>query len=95
MNFWEFMDRALARLRVEHVAGAGIFILTGVILFLAAAYPDLREDELFRVLAQAIVVQGLVGLAMAAWFTVKRNAGPEQVEVVNTPAAPVPTEPVP
>ena len=91
MNIWQFLDRTFARFKVEHVAGAGIFLLTGVILYLAAAYPDLREDELFRVLAQAIVVQGLVGLAMAAWFTVKHRQV-DEVEVVNEADHPVPTE---
>lgn len=89
MNFWEFLDRALSRLRVDHVAGAGIFLLTGVILYLSAVYPDLRKDELFRVLAQAVIVQGLVGLAMAAWFT-KKN-GSERV--TDDKPVPVDTQP--
>ena len=73
MTFWDFLDKQLARITGGAVAGAGIFMLTGVVLWLAAANPELRQDELFRVLAQAIVVQGLIGLAMASWFTVRQD----------------------
>lgn len=69
MSFWDFLDRQLARIRGDAIAGAGIFVLTFVVLYMVAAYPKLSENELFKMLAQAIVVQGLVGLAMAAWFT--------------------------
>lgn len=69
MTFWDFLDRLFARIRGDAIAGAGIFVLTGVVLYMVAAYPKLSENELFKMLAQAIVVQGLVGLAMAAWFT--------------------------
>lgn len=76
MTFWDFLDRQLARVRAEHVAGAGVFILTGVVLALIATWPELAKDDLFKTLAQAVVVQGLVGLAMASWFT--KKAGPSR-----------------
>lgn len=76
MTFWEFLDRQLARIRGDAIAGAGIFVLTAVILFMVAHYPKLSENELFKTLAQAIVVQGLVGLAMAAWFTRRPQGQP-------------------
>lgn len=75
MTFWDFLDRQLARIRAEHVAGAGVFILTGIVLALIATWPELAKDDLFKTLAQAVVVQGLVGLAMASWFT-KKAGGP-------------------
>ena len=71
MNFWEFLDNRLNQLTSEGLAGAGIFVMTGVILALLTLYPSLRSDDLFKVIAQAIVVQGLIGLAMARWFTKK------------------------
>lgn len=71
MNFWEFLDNRLRHLTSEGLAGAGIFVMTGVILALLTLYPSLRQDDLFKVIAQAIVVQGLIGLAMARWFTKK------------------------
>lgn len=51
------------------IAGAGAFTLTIFVLGLIAWQPSLAENDLFGMLAQAIVVQGLVGLAMAHWFT--------------------------
>ncbi len=76
MTFWDFLDRLFARIRGDAIAGAGIFMLTGVVLYMVAAYPKLSENELFKMLAQAIVVQGLVGLAMAAWFTRRPHVAP-------------------
>jgi len=69
MTFWELVDKHMARLDARGIAGAGIFALTCVILWLIAEYPHLADNELFKVVAQSIVVQGLVGLAMASWFT--------------------------
>ena len=71
---WDFLDRALARFRVEHVAGGGVFLLTGLVLFMLRDEPALADNDLFKTLSQAIVVQGLVGLAMAAWFTKRPHA---------------------
>ncbi len=95
MNFWQFLDaqfarceRLLGKMSGGGVAGAGIFGLTIAVLWLAAGNPDLRADELFRVLAQAIVVQGLIGLAMASWFTVRHR------EPAGTPDDPVSTDEV-
>ena len=74
MTFWDFLDRQFARIRAEHVAGAGVFILTGLVFALVARWPELAKDDLFKTLAQAVVVQGLVGLAMASWFTNRKKA---------------------
>ena len=75
MTFWAFLDRQIARISPSGVAGAGIFVLTGVVLYMLAKDRTLAGNDLFKTLAQAIVVQGLVGLAMAAWFT-KKDEGP-------------------
>ena len=71
MNFWQFLDSRLQSVTSEGLAGAGIFVMTGIILAIMVLYPSLRSDDLFKVIAQAIVVQGLIGLAMARWFTKK------------------------
>lgn len=92
MTFLEFLDKQIGRIKAPAVAGAGIFILTGAVLYMAARYPELRDDDLFKTLAQAIVVQGLVGLAMAAWFTKERHHSPEDVNVKNGPENPVPVD---
>ena len=90
MTFWQFIDKQLARVTATAVAGAGIFILTAAVLVIIVIRPDVADSQLFSVLAQAIVVQGLVGLAMASWFTIKQ--GRDEVEVVNDRDHPVPTE---
>ncbi len=51
------------------VAGGGAYGLTVLVLAMIAWKPELAENDLFKTLAQAIVVQGLIGLAMAHWFT--------------------------
>jgi hypothetical protein len=71
MTFWEFLDRQIGRLSPSGTAGAGIFILAGIVLWMVHSNPALAKNDLFKMLAQAVVVQGLVGLAMAAWFTKK------------------------
>lgn len=75
MNVWQFLDRQIARIRPSGVAGAGIFLLTGIVLWMLRDDRTLADNDLFKTLAQAIVVQGLIGLAMAAWFT-KKDEGP-------------------
>ena len=93
MTLWEFLDRQIGRLSPSGTAGAGIFMLTGIVLFMVYNDRTLAESDLFKTLSQAIVVQGLVGLAMAAWFTKKASDDKTQdVHVVNTPTQPVPVD---
>jgi hypothetical protein len=87
MNFWEFLDRQIGRVKPTGVAGAGVFMLTGAILLIIVKNKDLADNDLFKTLAQAIVVQGLIGLAMAAWFTKNSN----KVEIDQGRNNPVPT----
>lgn len=75
MNFWQFLDRQIGRIKPSGVAGAGIFVLTFVVLYMLKGDRTLADNDLFKTLAQAIVVQGLIGLAMAAWFTKNRDSG--------------------
>ena len=91
MTFWEFLDRRLSSVTASGLAGAGIFLLTGVVLYMLARDRTLADNDLFKTLAQAIVVQGLIGLALASWFTKDRSA--QQVQVVNPPSSPVPVTP--
>ena len=51
------------------IAGGGVFALTLLVLVMIAWRPELAKDDLFKMLAQAIVIQGLVGLVMAFLFT--------------------------
>lgn len=91
MTFWAFIDKQLGRLTASSVAGAGIFVLTGVVLLMLSNDRTLADNDLFKTLAQAIIVQGLVGLAMAAWFTKKDEPG--ETRIINRPDEPVPVDP--
>lgn len=51
------------------IAGAGVFALTCGIFLMIFLKPELAKDDLFKMLAQAVVAQGLIGLAMAYYFT--------------------------
>lgn len=50
--------------------GISVFALTVMVLWMVAVFPELRQDEFFKVLATAIVltgfVQGVVGWAYTA-----------------------------
>lgn len=60
------------------VAGAGAFLLTIMVFVMLWSKPELADNDLFKTLAQAVVVQGLVGLAMAHWFTsAARRSAPQ------------------
>lgn len=90
MTFWEFLDKQCSRVRADGVAGAGIFILTIAVLWMIKTDRTLAENDLFKTLAQAIVVQGLIGLAMAAWFT-KKDRENNHVEIDQPKNKPIPT----
>jgi hypothetical protein len=89
MTFWQFLDRQIGRIKPAGVAGAGIFILTGVVLYMLAEDRTLADNDLFKTLSQAIVVQGLIGLAMASWFT---KSATSETKIINKPDEPVPVE---
>lgn len=93
MNFWQFLDRQIGRIKPTGVAGAGIFLLTFLVLIMLKDDRTLADNDLFKTLAQAIVVQGLIGLAMAAWFTKNKDENREtRTRIVNPPSDPVPVE---
>ena len=79
------------RANARAVAGAGIFALTLLVLAMIFFKPELVENDLFKMLAQAIVIQGLIGLAMAHYFTAN-SSQQQNVHVVNPPDEPVPVE---
>jgi len=59
------MNMATARI----LAGAGAFALVILVFILMMIRPELAENDLFKSLAQAIAIQGLIGLVMAFLFT--------------------------
>lgn len=91
MSWFPPMTMAAARV----IAGAGSFILTLLVFGIMIVRPELADNDLFKSLAQAIVIQGLIGLVMAFLFTGKQGAeeSPQQVQVVNGGDDPVPVQP--
>ena len=51
------------------IAGGGSFALTVMVMVIMVLRPELADNDLFKSLAQAIVIQGLIGLVMAFLFT--------------------------
>lgn len=66
-------DLTMAHARI--IAGAGSFALTVAVFAIMVVQPELAENDLFKSLSQAIVIQGLIGLVMAFLFTGKEGAG--------------------
>lgn len=82
----------LPHLSMNHarvIAGGGSFALTVAVFVIMVVKPDLADNDLFKSLSQAIVIQGLIGLVMAFLFT--GNQETRDVRVVNPPSDPVPT----
>lgn len=53
----------------RQIIALACFVLVIVVLGMLALLPDLRKDELFRMIAQAVVTQGFFGMVVAFWFT--------------------------
>ena len=70
MSFFPPFDMNAARV----IAGGGSFALTVAVLAIIVWKPELAESDLFKSLAQAIVIQGLIGLVMAFLFTGNHGA---------------------
>lgn len=65
----KLLDALRTRNGARIIAGAGAFMLTLIVLVMMYIKPDLAENDLFKMIAQAIVIQGLIGLVMAWLFT--------------------------
>lgn len=51
------------------LAGGGMFALVVLVLAMILMRPELADNDLFKSIAQAIVIQGLIGLVVASLFT--------------------------
>lgn len=54
----------------------GLYGLTVLVLVLMATVPGLRQDDLFKTLAQAIVMTGLINLAASFYFGASKPPAP-------------------
>lgn len=52
----------------------GLFLSTWAVFGAMIYDPSLRKDDLFKMLAQAIVLTGLVNLAASFYFTASKKA---------------------
>lgn len=59
------------------LAGGGMFALVLFVLGIILVRPELADNDLFKSLAQAIVIQGLIGLVVASLFTSTNRGGGE------------------
>ncbi|MFS0737565.1 hypothetical protein ABC347_10990 [Sphingomonas sp. 1P06PA] len=73
-----------------------LFVQTGAILAMIAAFPELRQDEFFKSLATAIVVTGWIGFAVGMRDNAaeRRQTG-EAVAAVHEMAKSLPNAPQP
>ncbi|HET7255618.1 MAG TPA: hypothetical protein VFJ46_17815 [Xanthobacteraceae bacterium] len=55
--------------------GISVFALTIMVLWMIAAFPELRNDEFFKVLATAIVLTGYVGGPVAWAYQATKQGG--------------------
>lgn len=73
MTFWQFLDRALQRMPgwpdTRGWIVLGLFGQCTYIIWLIARYPKLAEMDLFKLIAQGLIIQALIGLALAFFFT--------------------------
>lgn len=62
------------------IAGAGSYALTCAIFIMMYNKPELAKDDLFKSLAQAVVIQGMIGLVLAFLFTGGNRRAPQEDE---------------
>lgn len=62
------------------IAGAGSFALTCAIFWMIYEKPELAENDLFKSLAQAVIIQGMIGLVLAFLFTGGNRRAPQEDE---------------
>lgn len=72
MTFWKFIDKLLDRMpgwpNGRGLTGAATFSLTVMIILLMVEYPELREDEFFKVIATALVLTGFVNSVIPFFY---------------------------
>jgi hypothetical protein len=62
----------------------GNWALVLLVLLLMATVPDLRKDDLFKMIAQGLVMSGFINLVLAFYFTASKSDGQ------HTPSPPAP-----
>jgi hypothetical protein len=66
-----FMDRFDAR----GVIGLGVFLLTVMVLWMLAVFPELRQDEFFKTIATLIIGTGFVNGVVSWAYSATKGGG--------------------
>jgi hypothetical protein len=77
MTFWTFLDRTLNRLPGWPSERQWVTIWLGalivILLLMARANPDLWNVEVFKVIAQAVVLTGFLNMVLAFHFAANKG----------------------
>lgn len=55
--------------------GIGAFFLTVMVLWMLAAFPELRQDEFFKTIATAIIVTGFISGPLSWAYSATKSGG--------------------
>lgn len=55
--------------------GIGGFTLTVMVLWMLAAFPDLRQDEFFKTIATAIIITGFINGPLSWAYSATKSGG--------------------
>lgn len=77
------------KLDAHGLFSAGLFALTVLVFVLDALVPELRKDDLFKMLAEAVVISGLINLAAGFYFGASRSQPPYAPPSPAPPPAPL------
>jgi hypothetical protein len=55
--------------------GLGGFVLTVMVMWMLAAFPELRADEFFKTIATAIIITGWIGGPLAWAYSATKSGG--------------------
>ncbi|MAW99512.1 MAG: hypothetical protein CMN72_07665 [Sphingomonas sp.] len=79
----------LTRANTRAILAAALFLEANIILVMLFVKPSLADVKLFEILAQAVIIQGLLGLVMAFYFAA--NADHAHGDPTGRPGDPVHT----
>jgi phosphate/sulfate permease len=101
MNFWQFVDKQIARLpgwpSERQWVTVMVFGLAYMLLKMAVANGDLWNVELFKIILQAVIISAIIGAVVAFHFTAnskhdRADTEPQPVKIEQPPSEPVPVE---
>lgn len=74
MNFWDFLNARMPTAPSERQwVTIGLFTLIVLLLMMARADPHLWDVEVFKVIAQAVVLTGFLNMVLAFHFAANKS----------------------